>query len=76
MVFIKYIFMHKFMDDIGDILHWFFSLAALVCKSCYCSFLKNNFLASTFHSKFKIMSVRRRKTYFMPGGVDLNVCTM
>ena len=32
MVFIKYIFMCKSMDDIGDILHWFFSLAALVCK--------------------------------------------
>ena len=32
MVFIKYILMHKSMDDIGDILHWFFSMAALVCK--------------------------------------------
>ena len=32
MVFIKYIFIHKSMDDIGDILLWFFSLGYLVCK--------------------------------------------
>ena len=32
MVFIKYIFMHKSMDDIGDILLWFFILGSLVCK--------------------------------------------
>ena len=70
MVFIKYIFMHKSMDDIRDILHWFFSLVALVSKFLF-FFLKKKILASTFHSKFKIMSVRRRKTYFMPGGGDL-----
>ena len=53
MVFIKYIFMHKFMDDIGDILHWFFSLAALVCKVVIVLLKKQLF---GIHISFKIQN--------------------